>query len=94
MKKFQIKSNFKPTGDQPEAIHQLSSGIINGDKYQTLLGVTGSGKTFTVANVIQNVQRPTLILAHNKTLAAQLFQEFKQFFPENAVEYFVSYYDY
>jgi excinuclease ABC subunit B len=94
MKKFQIKSSFKPTGDQPEAIEQLSEGIIKGEKYQTLLGVTGSGKTFTVANVIQNVQRPTLILAHNKTLAAQLFQEFKQFFPDNAVEYFVSYYDY
>ena len=94
MKTFKIKSNFLPTGDQPEAIEQLSSGIISREKYQTLLGVTGSGKTFTVANVIEKVQRPTLILAHNKTLAAQLFQEFKQFFPDNAVEYFVSYYDY
>ena len=94
MKKFKIKSDFKPTGDQPEAIEQLSQGILSGQKYQTLLGVTGSGKTFTVANVIEKVQRPTLILAHNKTLAAQLFQEFKHFFPNNAVEYFVSYYDY
>ena len=94
MKQFKIKSGFFPTGDQPEAIEQLSKGILSGDKYQTLLGVTGSGKTFTVANVIEKVQRPTLILAHNKTLAAQLFQEFKQFFPDNAVEYFVSYYDY
>ncbi len=94
MKKFKIKSDFKPTGDQPEAIEQLSQGILSGQKYQTLLGVTGSGKTFTVANVIEKVQRPTLILAHNKTLAAQLFQEFKHFFPDNAVEYFVSYYDY
>ena len=94
MKHFKITSDFSPTGDQPEAIEQLSKGILSGDKYQTLLGVTGSGKTFTVANVIEKVQRPTLILAHNKTLAAQLFQEFKQFFPDNAVEYFVSYYDY
>jgi len=94
MKHFKITSDFSPTGDQPEAIEQLSKGILSGDKYQTLLGVTGSGKTFTVANVIEKVQRPTLILAHNKTLAAQLFQEFKQFFPNNAVEYFVSYYDY
>ncbi len=94
MKKFKLISDFSPTGDQPEAIAQLSNGILSGEKYQTLLGVTGSGKTFTVANVIEKVQRPTLILAHNKTLAAQLFQEFKQFFPENAVEYFVSYYDY
>ncbi len=94
MKTFKIKSDFTPTGDQPEAIEQLSNAILSGDKYQTLLGVTGSGKTFTVANVIEKVQRPTLILAHNKTLAAQLFQEFKQFFPDNAVEYFVSYYDY
>ncbi len=92
--KFKIASNFKPTGDQPQAIGQLSKGIVQNEKYQTLLGVTGSGKTFTVANVIQEVQRPTLILAHNKTLAAQLYSEFKQFFPENAVEYFVSYYDY
>lgn len=92
--KFKIKSGFKPTGDQPQAIAQLAKGIINNEKYQTLLGVTGSGKTFTVANVIEEVQRPTLVLAHNKTLAAQLYSEFKQFFPENAVEYFVSYYDY
>ena len=92
--KFKIKSEFKPTGDQPQAIKQLSKGIDNNDRYQTLLGVTGSGKTFTVANVIEEVQRPTLVLAHNKTLAAQLYSEFKQFFPENAVEYFVSYYDY
>lgn len=92
--KFQIVSDYQPTGDQPEAIEKLSSGIGVGEKYQTLLGVTGSGKTFTVANVIEKVQRPTLILAHNKTLAAQLYSEFKQFFPNNAVEYFVSYYDY
>ena len=92
--KFKIKSDFNPTGDQPKAINQLTNGIITGEKYQTLLGVTGSGKTFTVANVIKNIQRPTLVLAHNKTLAAQLYSEFKQFFPENAVEYFVSYYDY
>ena len=92
--KFKIKSDFNPTGDQPKAINQLTNGIISGEKYQTLLGVTGSGKTFTVANVIKNIQRPTLVLAHNKTLAAQLYSEFKQFFPENAVEYFVSYYDY
>lgn len=92
--KFQIKSEYKPTGDQPQAIDKLSKGIDSDEKYQTLLGVTGSGKTFTVANVIEQVQRPTLVLAHNKTLAAQLYSEFKQFFPENAVEYFVSYYDY
>ena len=92
--KFNIKSNFKPTGDQPQAIKKLVSGLNKNEQYQTLLGVTGSGKTFTVANVIEEVQRPTLILAHNKTLAAQLYSEFKQFFPENAVEYFVSYYDY
>jgi len=92
--RFKIKSEFSPTGDQPEAIKQLVSGINSKEKYQTLLGVTGSGKTFTVANVIEEVQRPTLVLAHNKTLAAQLYSEFKQFFPENAVEYFVSYYDY
>ena len=92
--KFQIVSDYQPTGDQPQAIKKLSQGIVAGDPYQTLLGVTGSGKTFTVANVIQEVQKPTLILAHNKTLAAQLYSEFKQFFPNNAVEYFVSYYDY
>lgn len=92
--RFKLSSEFKPTGDQPQAIIELVQGIENSEKYQTLLGVTGSGKTFTVANVIQEVQRPTLVLAHNKTLAAQLYSEFKQFFPENAVEYFVSYYDY
>ncbi len=92
--KFKIESDYKPTGDQPKAIEQLVSGINNNDQYQTLLGVTGSGKTFSVANVIQDVQKPTLVLAHNKTLAAQLYSEFKQFFPNNAVEYFVSYYDY
>lgn len=92
--KFEIVSSFKPTGDQPEAIHSLVEGLLEGEKYHTLLGVTGSGKTFTVANVIEQVQRPTLVLAHNKTLAAQLYSEFKQFFPQNAVEYFVSYYDY
>jgi excinuclease ABC subunit B len=91
---FELVSDYKPTGDQPEAIRQLVSGLNNGIEQQTLLGVTGSGKTFTVANVIQEVQRPTLILSHNKTLAAQLYGEFKQFFPNNAVEYFVSYYDY
>ena len=92
--RFKVQSEFKPTGDQPEAIQQLADGIEQNEKYQTLLGVTGSGKTFTVANVIEEVQRPTLVLAHNKTLAAQLYSEFKQFFPDNAVEYFVSYYDY
>ncbi|WCO02743.1 excinuclease ABC subunit UvrB [Psychroserpens ponticola] len=92
--RFKVQSEFKPTGDQPQAIQQLVDGINTNEKYQTLLGVTGSGKTFTVANVIQEVQKPTLVLAHNKTLAAQLYSEFKQFFPENAVEYFVSYYDY
>lgn len=91
---FKLISDFMPTGDQPDAIHQLVDGINNGVPCQTLLGVTGSGKTFTIANVIEQVQRPTLILSHNKTLAAQLYGEFKQFFPENAVEYFVSYYDY
>jgi excinuclease ABC subunit B len=91
---FQVISDYTPKGDQPQAIEKLSKGIIDGELFQTLLGVTGSGKTFTVANVIQNVQRPTLVLAHNKTLAAQLYSEFKQFFPNNAVEYFVSYYDY
>ena len=91
---FKLTSDFNPTGDQPAAIKQLVDGIESNEKYQTLLGVTGSGKTFTVANIIQQVQRPTLVLAHNKTLAAQLYSEFKQFFPENAVEYFVSYYDY
>ena len=92
--KFDLQSSFSPTGDQPEAIKDLTQGIEDGVSAQTLLGVTGSGKTFTVANVIQEIQRPTLVLSHNKTLAAQLYQEFKSFFPENAVEYFVSYYDY
>ncbi|MBG6111431.1 excinuclease ABC subunit B [Flavobacterium sp. CG_9.10] len=91
---FQVVSDYQPKGDQPQAIEKLTQGIVDGEKFQTLLGVTGSGKTFTVANVIQEVQRPTLVLAHNKTLAAQLYSEFKQFFPNNAVEYFVSYYDY
>jgi excinuclease ABC subunit B len=91
---FNLTSQYFPTGDQPEAIRQLVEGVNNGDPFQTLLGVTGSGKTFTVANVIQQTQKPTLILSHNKTLAAQLYGEFKQFFPENAVNYFVSYYDY
>jgi excinuclease ABC subunit B len=91
---FKLISDFKPTGDQPEAIRQLVEGLKNGSQYQTLLGVTGSGKTFTIANVIKEVNRPTLVLSHNKTLAAQLYSEFKLFFPDNAVEYFVSYYDY
>src|SRR5436190_1088876 len=91
---FKLEAPYKPAGDQPEAINQLTEGILNGERHQVLLGVTGSGKTFTVANVIQNVQRPTLVLTHNKTLVAQLYGEFHQFFPNNAVEYFVSYYDY
>ena len=91
---FKLISDYKPTGDQPQAIERLSNGIKDGKKFQTLLGVTGSGKTFTMANIIQEVQKPTLVLAHNKTLAGQLYSEFKEFFPENAVEYFVSYYDY
>ena len=91
---FKLVSEYKPTGDQPQAIEYLSNGIKKGEKFQTLLGVTGSGKTFTMANIIQQVQKPTLVLAHNKTLAGQLYSEFKEFFPENAVEYFVSYYDY
>ncbi len=94
MSEFKIKSDFKPTGDQPEAINKLVAGLKSNMKYQTLLGVTGSGKTFTMANIIERVQKPTLVLAHNKTLAAQLCSEFKEFFPDNAVEYFVSYYDY
>ena len=89
--KFILHSNYKPTGDQPEAIEKLVEGLNRGDKEQVLLGVTGSGKTFTMANIIEKVNRPTLVLAHNKTLAAQLCSEFKEFFPENAVEYFVSY---
>jgi excinuclease ABC subunit B len=92
--RFQLNSQYQPAGDQPEAIRQLTQGILEGEKYQTLLGVTGSGKTFTMANVIQNVQRPTLVLTHNKTLVAQLYGEFRQFFPDNSVGYFVSYYDY
>jgi excinuclease ABC subunit B len=91
---FKLNAPFSAAGDQPEAIRQLTEGVLHGEKYQTLLGVTGSGKTFTIANVIQNVQQPTLVLTHNKTLVAQLYGEFRQFFPENAVEYFVSYYDY
>lgn len=94
MPDFKVVSDFKPTGDQPEAIDKLSDGLDKGYKHQTLLGVTGSGKTFTMANIIERAQRPTLVLAHNKTLAAQLYSEFKEFFPNNAVEYFVSYYDY
>lgn len=90
MDHFKLVSPFKPTGDQPQAIEELTDGILHGDKAQTLLGVTGSGKTFTMANIIEKVNRPTLVLAHNKTLAAQLCSEFKEFFPENAVEYFVS----
>ena len=91
---FELISEYKPTGDQPEAIKQLTEGLNNGTKAQTLLGVTGSGKTFTIANVIKEINKPTLILSHNKTLAAQLYGEFKHFFPNNAVEYYVSYYDY
>ena len=94
MKEFKLKSPYKPLGDQPKAINSLAEGIKNGLKEQTLLGVTGSGKTFTMANVIEKVQKPTLVISHNKTLAAQLYEEFKEFFPDNAVEYFVSYYDY
>jgi excinuclease ABC subunit B len=94
MNEFKLLTNFKPTGDQPQAIRELTDGILRGDKFQTLLGVTGSGKTFTMAQVIQNVQKPTLVISHNKTLAAQLYGEFKAFFPENAVEYFISFYDY
>jgi excinuclease ABC subunit B len=93
-KLFQLKSQFEPSGDQPGAIKELVEGLNAGEAGMTLLGVTGSGKTFTIANVIEQVQRPTLIMAHNKTLAAQLYGEMKEFFPENSVEYFVSYYDY
>lgn len=91
---FKIDAPYIPAGDQPEAIRQLTEGINQHEQYQTLLGVTGSGKTFTVANVIQNIKKPTLVITHNKTLVAQLYGEFRQFFPDNAVEYFVSYYDY
>ncbi len=94
MPQFQIVSDYKPSGDQPQAIEKLTEGILSGYKYQTLLGITGSGKTFTMANVIANVQKPTLVISHNKTLAAQLYREFKEFFPYNAVHYFVSFYDY
>ncbi|MCK4802664.1 DEAD/DEAH box helicase family protein, partial [bacterium] len=92
--KFKLVSDFVPRGDQPQAIKELTEGILRGEKNQVLLGVTGSGKTFSVASLIANVNRPALIISHNKTLAAQLYSEFKQFFPENSVEYFVSYYDY
>ncbi len=92
MDKFVLKAPYKPTGDQPQAIAELVKGFKEGNQCQTLLGVTGSGKTFTMANVIQELQKPTLVIAHNKTLAAQLYGEFKEMFPENAVEYFVSYY--
>src|SRR5882762_6381162 len=91
---FKLSSEFEPTGDQPKAIDQLVAGLESGEAHQTLLGVTGSGKTFTMANVVARVNRPTIVLCHNKTLAAQLYGEFKSFFPENAVEYFISYYDY
>src|SRR6056297_975695 len=94
MPEFQLVSEYTPQGDQPEAIEQLTTGVKKGMSEQTLLGVTGSGKTFTIANVIEKVQKPTLVIAHNKTLAAQLCSEFKEFFPHNRVEYFVSYYDY
>ena len=91
---FKLHSEYKPTGDQPQAIKQLVDGFKKGNQFQTLLGVTGSGKTFTMANVIEQLNKPTLVLAHNKTLAAQLYSEFKEFFPENAVEYFVSYHSF
>ena len=94
MKEFKVVSEYSPTGDQPKAIESLADGILKGEKEQTLLGVTGSGKTYTIAKTIEKVQKPTLVLAHNKILEAQLCTEFKEFFPENAVEFFVSYYDY
>ena len=94
MERFELVSEYKPTGDQPQAIKELVEGFRAGNQFQTLLGVTGSGKTFTMANVIEQLNRPTLIIAHNKTLAGQLYSEFKEYFPNNAVEYFVSYYDY
>ena len=94
MEKFKLKAPFSLSGDQPKAVDKLTAGLRNNEKFQTLLGVTGSGKTFTLANVIEKIQKPTLIISHNKTLAAQLYSEFKEFFPDNAVEYFVSYYDY
>ena len=92
-KRFKLHSEYKPTGDQPQAIEALVDGFKEGNQFQTLLGVTGSGKTFTMANVIEQLNKPTLVIAHNKTLAAQLYSEFKEYFPENAVEYFVSYYE-
>jgi len=92
--KFKLEAPYQPMGDQPEAIRQLVDGILRDKKHQVLLGATGTGKTFTIASVIEKVQKPALVMAHNKTLAAQLYAEFKEFFPENAVEYFVSYYDY
>jgi excinuclease ABC subunit B len=94
MPKFELVSDFQPMGDQPQAIDSLVDGLDNGEKFQTLLGATGTGKTFAIASVIERTQRPTLVLAHNKTLAAQLYSEFREFFPHNAVSYFVSYYDY
>ncbi|MDX9795524.1 MAG: DEAD/DEAH box helicase family protein, partial [Arcobacteraceae bacterium] len=94
MAKFQVVSQYEPAGDQPQAIEELSQSILSGNQYNTLLGVTGSGKTYTMAKVIEKTQKPTLIMTHNKTLAAQLYSEFKQFFPHNHVEYFISYYDY
>ncbi|MBA5872710.1 MAG: excinuclease ABC subunit B, partial [Nitrospira sp. CR2.1] len=94
MPRFTLDAPFKPCGDQGQAIEKLTAGVLSGKQHQALLGVTGSGKTFTMANVIERVQKPTLVLVHNKTLAGQLYQEFKQFFPHNAVEYFISYYDY
>ena len=94
MPDFRLAADFQPTGDQPTAIEKLAAGLLKGARHQVLLGATGTGKTFTIANVIERVNRPTLVLAHNKTLAAQLYGEFKDFFPASAVEYFVSYYDY
>ena len=94
MSEFKLYSPFKPAGDQPQAIKELTEGILAGDRFQTLLGITGSGKTRTVASVIEQVQRPTLVMSHNKTLAAQLFRELSDFFPENRVEFFISYYDF
>ena len=94
MRPFKVESPFEPSGDQPQAIEALVQGFLNGERFQTLKGVTGSGKTFTMAKIIERIQRPTLIISHNKTLSAQLYREFKSFFPNNAVEYFVSYYDY
>lgn len=94
MAEFKLESEYKPSGDQPKAIKELTEGVLRGDKFQTLLGVTGSGKTYTISNVIKNIGKPTLIMSHNKTLAAQLYGEFKNFFPKNKVEFFISYYDY